>query len=83
MTLLRKTLVMATLTWLPIVVLCAILLCSGDSLRCLAVGAWLALPGWPALFAVLLPMLGIGEMLAEARTPTPVPAPARGRNAGR
>ncbi len=77
MRLLRKTLVVATLTWLPIVVSCAILLYSGDPLRCVAVGAWRALPAWPVLFAVLLPMMGIGELLAEARTPAPVPSPAR------
>jgi hypothetical protein len=73
MKLLRKTLVVATLTWLPIVVSCAIVLPSGDFLTCV----WRALPAWPVLFVVLLPMMGIGDLLAEARTPSPVLAPAR------
>ena len=81
MSLVRKTLVVATLTWLPIVVSSAILFYSGDALRCLAVGAWRALPAWPVLFVVLLPMMGIGEILAEA--PAPVPSSARPRNSAR
>jgi hypothetical protein len=74
---LRKTVVVATLTWLPIAVSCAILLYAGDPLRCVAVGAWRALPAWPTLFAVLLPMMGIAEILDEARPPAAVRVPAR------
>jgi len=49
----------------------------------LAVGAWRALPAWPVLLAVLLPMMRIGERLAEARIPAPVPVPARRRSVQR
>jgi hypothetical protein len=75
---LRKTTVAATLTWLPIAAVCA-LAAPGGPLQCVANGGWRALPAWPMLFAVLLPVMGIGEILAEARAPAPVPAPARTR----
>ncbi len=77
---LRKTSVAATLTWLPIAAVCAIHAAPGGPLQCVATGGGHALPAWPMLFAVLLPVMGIGEILAEARAPAPVPAPARSRH---
>jgi hypothetical protein len=74
---LRKTLVATTITWLAVVFSCAILNASGSALHCVAAGIGLALPAWPLLFAVLVPMMAAGEFLGETRTPVPVAYPAR------
>jgi hypothetical protein len=74
---LRKTLVATTLTWLVVVFSCAILNASGGPLHCVAAGFGLALPAWPLLFAVLVPMMAAGEFLGESRTPVPVSSPVR------
>jgi hypothetical protein len=74
---LRKTLVATTLTWLAVVFSCVILHASGGAFQCVAAGFGLALPAWPLLFAVLVPMMAAGEFLGEVRTPVPVSAPAR------
>lgn len=76
---LRKTTVATTLTWLPIASVAALAAAQRDPLLCVAVGSMRAFPAWPLLFAVLLPVMAIGEVLAEARhAPAPVVAPARG-----
>jgi hypothetical protein len=74
---LGKTLVAATLMWGAVVAWCAIHSLSGGALQCVAVGTRLALPAWPLLFAVLLPMMAAGQFLGEVRTPAPVASPAR------
>jgi hypothetical protein len=74
---LRKTLIATTLTWLAVVFSCAILNASGGAFQCVAAGVGLALPAWPLLFAVLVPMMAAGEFLGESRTPVPVSSSAR------
>jgi len=74
---LGKTLVAATLMWSAIVAWCAIHSLSGGPLNCVADGTRLALPAWPLLFAVLLPMMAAGEFLGDQRTPVPVGSLAR------
>jgi hypothetical protein len=74
---LRKTLMATTLTWLAVVFSCAILNGSGGPLQSMAVGVGLALPAWPLLFVVLVPMMAAGEFLGEERMPVPISVPAR------
>jgi hypothetical protein len=74
---LRKTLVATTLTWLAVVFSCTILNGSGGPLHSMAVGIGIALPAWPLLFVVLVPMMAAGEFLGETPRPAAVPSPAR------
>src|SRR5262249_41209607 len=74
---LRKTLAATTLTWLAVAFSCAILNASGGAMQSVATGIGLALPAWPLLFAVLVPMMAAGEFISDAQTPVPVSAVAR------